>query len=684
MHLQLTGRLDPGESCAIIDFEGINPFYEHKQISVSLLNVVFCDQHEHTHFPEPVKARYPVDPDRYQETITVKRPRRNVFKHDDDEHHVAADSLQQRNRREVSSDLEPTQVIYFAGFRKVIADFVITEFKTHSPLTLIDNVLKPKQSVESMAHFQQLLHHPINYQLVEESDLPLGQRKVQITLPPLVRILCHDSNFFSLLGYDLDQLQKMPTRNIWFIENSERNNSKIFLAKKSVIPQLRFAFRLDTKKPAADSYTLNVQRLNPNFSSQLSLDTFCNKNAHATLRFFKLIVEGTVEILGLPIDSLEVKFLTNDVIVFEKAARLVNEFDSKDNFGLTIKLGSKIEDQLGLKQDTLFWSLLKYQVKIYPEIEHVEQDNCENIYQNLPILFLNQKSDHPIVQGWKERWQQHLADQEREKEQSQNLPPPPPQTTTPPPPEISGSGETNEEEAESTETPAEQNDNSREGGDALAVDIPTTATTSTTTEQSENSENNDDNDESGVVTPAVEPPNNEEGLNVVVESETSTNTTDLPPKVFVVDDDEDAAAAAAAAAVAAEPLEIDVVINNPDRRPPTEYIVANSIRQHICTNDPATFPENYTLIVREGEPLDYISTRGLCSVLGIVRKTGQPNVLSNKCVIRAAGGGGVKSLSVEIVDEFLNTFKNRGRKAMWIKLILKVDAVNANNLISPM
>jgi hypothetical protein len=112
--------------------------------------------------------------------------------------------------------------------------------------------------------------------------------------------------------------------------------------------------------------------------------------------------------------------------------------------------------------------------------------------------------------------------------------------------------------------------------------------------------------------------------------------------------------------------------------------VANSIRQHICTNDPATFPENYTLIVREGEPLDYISTRGLCSVLGIVRKTGQPNVLSNKCVIRAAGGGGVKSLSVEIVDEFLNTFKNRGRKAMWIKLILKVDAVNANNLISPM
>jgi hypothetical protein len=117
------------------------------------------------------------------------------------------------------------------------------------------------------------------------------------------------------------------------------------------------------------------------------------------------------------------------------------------------------------------------------------------------------------------------------------------------------------------------------------------------------------------------------------------------------------------------------VINNPARRPPTEYFVANASQPHICT-DPATFPENCTLIVREGDPSDYLSTRGPCSILGIIRKSRQPNIISNGCVLRA--NQKVNSLSIEIIDDSLNTFKITGNTEMWIKLDLQCSFISIN------
>ena len=113
-----------------------------------------------------------------------------------------------------------------------------------------------------------------------------------------------------------------------------------------------------------------------------------------------------------------------------------------------------------------------------------------------------------------------------------------------------------------------------------------------------------------------------------------------------------------------------VQISNPRPPPPTSFSVANTSRKHICTT-PNVFPEFFTLVLREGEPLDYLTaTRGIVSVLGIVRKL-QPSIVPNvPCVLKNVAS--VKSLSVEFVDESLNTIKvGPDSSAAWIKLDLK-------------
>jgi hypothetical protein len=114
---------------------------------------------------------------------------------------------------------------------------------------------------------------------------------------------------------------------------------------------------------------------------------------------------------------------------------------------------------------------------------------------------------------------------------------------------------------------------------------------------------------------------------------------------------------------------VSVQIPNPFPRPPTSFTVANSKRKHICT-PPNIFPEYFTLILREGEPIDYLtSVRGHGSVLGIVRKM-QPNIVANTCVVKNVAT--LKSLSIEIVDVSLNTIKVALESPpVWIKLDLK-------------
>ena len=106
-------------------------------------------------------------------------------------------------------------------------------------------------------------------------------------------------------------------------------------------------------------------------------------------------------------------------------------------------------------------------------------------------------------------------------------------------------------------------------------------------------------------------------------------------------------------------------ISNPLPRPPTSFVVANSEKKHICTA-PEKFPDYCTILITQGEPEDFVATRGLCCVLGIIRKA-SPNIVPNKCVIKRFQN--LKYISLEFVDESLNTFKIAAdANPMWIKL----------------
>ncbi len=110
---------------------------------------------------------------------------------------------------------------------------------------------------------------------------------------------------------------------------------------------------------------------------------------------------------------------------------------------------------------------------------------------------------------------------------------------------------------------------------------------------------------------------------------------------------------------------VQVEIDNPNPRPPSYFPVANHERKHICTQ-PDLFPEHCTILIKEGEPTDYVASRGLCCVMGIIRKT-LPNIVSNKCIIKRFQT--LKYLSLEFVDESLNTFKiDADSRPMWLKI----------------
>jgi hypothetical protein len=670
MHLQLTGRLDPGEQFATVNLDGVDLFMGgQKMINLSLLSAFFCHQTGHTHFPNPVKALYPVDPSRYPETITVQRQSRSASNDEDDDNDDDDDDdddvnslLPKRIKRSAEEDsvtahaaaaaghrqILPMEVRYYAGFRNTTFDFVVDNFRDESPKTLIESVLGKKQSEAASNHFQQLLAHPIKYALLAATagaDTSRQFKQVQITLPPLTRFLCSDKKFFTLLGFsEASQPSQIIGKTIWYLENSSRTETKIFLGSTAINPNLKFNFHMPKSKPA-NSYTIHVQRLEPNFSTVLTLDSFCQQSPTATLKFFKLILEGTIEILGLPIDCLQATLLTSDVIALKKADALQSDNDAADNFHLSIQLGSHILSLLGVALNPIAWSLPQtVEIKMSPLTETLSseaEERCQHVLDSLPTMFLNQTSDNEIVKSWQTRWQQYLSDME--------------------------SATAAAAVAAAAAAAAADETNVKEDGDGVSI-------TSSSDETIENIPQN------------VVPP--------TTTSETTTSTTTTTTTTASTSTSTSTSTTTTTTVTIAQPPSIPeilkpptpppsrpsvstIVINNPARRPPRDYIVANSTLPHICTN-PLSFPDNCTLIVREGEPTDYLANRGYCSVLGLVRKEKQPNILSNGCVLRA--GQNLNSLSIEIVDDAFNAYRITGEKSMWIKIDLQCTALHKSSI----
>ena len=102
--------------------------------------------------------------------------------------------------------------------------------------------------------------------------------------------------------------------------------------------------------------------------------------------------------------------------------------------------------------------------------------------------------------------------------------------------------------------------------------------------------------------------------------------------------------------------EFEVIqIPNPTPRRPRTFEtlkIAPTARLHPA---PVAFPLEFTLLVREGEPLDYIADRGYVSILGQIRNT-PPHVVPNKCLLKNTGQR-ISQFKIEILDSHMNSWK---------------------------
>ena len=593
MLLQITGRLDPGETYATVDLDAGSILPKGPYVTLELVNIIICKQEDHDHFAKPTVSAYPIDETRYPESITVRqsRPRPLTFRRRTTLHVPQLEVPQlvddgaddgatffARFRRDIdggeadaaaaaaeavaedeADELGDMQFMYAASFRQSIFEFEIVNFPNLSLEGLVTGVLQGKQAAAAFSHFQRLLHHPPQYELVPPAEGEEGNRRVKrlkITLPPLTRLMCGSQKFFSYLGMET-LAEKIGETQLFGLSNESSTESKAFFSTEPKQTSLKFNFYDAVVKPA-ESYVIFLQRLNPLVLSKVSLSKMCNKNTLATSKFFQMTLNCVMDALDLPDNSLRA-FLLNDETTLEldKAEDLLHAEDTTNNFKISFKFGLRLRDLLGLEQDEIVWILTPRrpgQVKLTPALIPEAPEVCEEITAEMVDDFYNQESSHPAVQEWKKQYEERQQ---------------------------------NKIEADKPAFDV--------GGNEFEFDI--------------------------------------EGRQA---------------------DEDD--------------FEL-VQVPNPFPRPPSFFTVANTTRKHICTL-PNIFPEYFTLILREGEPIDYLtSVRGHGSVLGIVRKM-QPNIVANTCVVKNVQT--LKSLSIEFVDVSLNTIKVALESPpVWIKLDLK-------------
>jgi len=103
-----------------------------------------------------------------------------------------------------------------------------------------------------------------------------------------------------------------------------------------------------------------------------------------------------------------------------------------------------------------------------------------------------------------------------------------------------------------------------------------------------------------------------------------------------------------------DPYEI-IRIPNPTPRRARQFKAlkyAPTVRLHPVPED---FPNEFSIIIREGEPRDFIADRGYVSILGMVRAE-SPRIISNKCYLKNTGQR-ISQLKLEILDSHLNSWR---------------------------
>ena len=436
MHLQLVGRLDPNETYAIFNIEKVTNILSGNWINLELLNIIICQNQDHSHFDLPETAPYPVDPIRYQEKISFSIPkprqvtfRRRTFQLTDQVTlpllpQEASPSLPAKRPRRLrrAVNLDPLQMEYSAIFKANIHRFEISDFPNSSIARVIDK-MQNDQRPRIINHFQKLLKSWPSYEILSEPSTRRGAKRIKITLPPLTRLMCTSHEIFKLMGFE-NQIIALTVQgtSYYVLLNSSRTSEKIFTGKVAAETLMKFSVLYESEN-CPELVRWHFMRYPDTFPATIvTFDetALCRQNPRAAEVFLRLTLECIEEFMALPANCLTTS-LTDNYLEIKKTVEFYNSSDNSNNFSILIRLGQRLQELLGFEDDTLAWTMgkkdQKYQLKIADPPESTEESSsCVNIISDiLPQHFNNQHGPNPLVRERQEKWKQYLKDQEEQR-----------------------------------------------------------------------------------------------------------------------------------------------------------------------------------------------------------------------------------------------------------------------------
>jgi hypothetical protein len=436
MHLQLVGRLDPNETYAIFNIEKVTNILSGNWINLELLNIIICQNQDHSHFDLPETAPYPVDPIRYQEKISFSIPkprqvtfRRRTFQLTDQVTlpllpQDSSPSLPAKRPRRLKRavNLEPLQMEYSAIFKANIHRFEIPDFPNSSIARVIDK-MQNDQRLRIINHFQKLLKSWPSYEIMSEPSTRRGAKRIKITLPPLTRLMCTSHEIFKLMGFE-DHIIALTVQgtSYYVLLNSSRTTEKIFTGKIAAETSMKFSVLYESEN-CPELIRWHFMRYPDTFPATIvTFDetALCRQNPRAAEVFLRLTLQCIEEFMALPSNCLTTS-LTDNYLEIKKTVEFYNASDNTNNFSILIRLGQRLQELLGFEDSTLAWTMgkkdQKYQLKIADPPESTEESSsCMVIISDiLPQHFNNQQGPNPLVRERQEKWKQYLKDQEEQR-----------------------------------------------------------------------------------------------------------------------------------------------------------------------------------------------------------------------------------------------------------------------------
>jgi hypothetical protein len=432
MHLQLVGRLDPGETYALFDIENVTNLITGNWIHLELLNIIICQDQDHSHFEVPETAPYPSDPDRYKDKVmkVFPKPRHVTFRRRTFQmiEHVPFPQVPEpvakrlRRERRQAEMLGPLQLEYSATFRSNIHRYEIPDFSNKSIARVIDK-LQNEQRHRVQNHFQKLLRSVPTYELAEDARRR-GERRVKITLPPLTRLMCTSLELFKLMALET----KVTTLNLHdtifhALVNTSRTKEKIFLGETAADTTMKFSVLYETEQ-CPQLLRWHFMRFPDTFpATRINFEerAVCRQNPRASEIFIRYTLKCIEEYLFLPPNCLTTN-LTNNHLEIVKADSFYNPSDNLNNFSILIRLGEELRDLLGFEDSTITWIMGRkdQKFKLIPSalpISAQERNRCAQVVTTImPEYFNNQQGNNPLLKLRQEKWQQYVQKRQQEED----------------------------------------------------------------------------------------------------------------------------------------------------------------------------------------------------------------------------------------------------------------------------